>query len=229
MAIIVKGSGSKPEEEKTVTAGTSAIVVSPSSGKVMKKVTVNPTPSETKTVTPKASKQTVSPSSGKLLSNVTVNGDADLVAKNVKKGINIFGVTGTLVEGLDIDLSKFECTKYETGTITLASSPGKNFTINHSLGIVPKYVIVSNPNPEVANGYYRFVILANDHTSDGGRGVGEIAFRGDKTSYGEYPYYAQRRDGYLYEPNLTASKVQVGSCDSSFNIENGTYNYLIMG
>ena len=91
--------GAKPEEEKTVTAGTSAIVVSPSSGKVMKKVTVNPTPSETKTITPSASQQTVSPSSGKLLSKVTVNGDSNLVAGNIKNGINIFGVTGTMKGG----------------------------------------------------------------------------------------------------------------------------------
>ena len=50
MGIIVKGGGGKPEEEKSVTAGTSAIEVNPSSGKVMKKVTVNPTPSQEKTI-----------------------------------------------------------------------------------------------------------------------------------------------------------------------------------
>lgn len=62
----------KPEEEKTVTAGTSAVVVNPSSGKTMKKVTVNPTPSQTKTVTAGTSNVNVSPDSGKLLSKVTV-------------------------------------------------------------------------------------------------------------------------------------------------------------
>ena len=44
MAIIVKGGGGKPEEEKTVTAGTSVMEVLPSSGKTMKKVTINPAP-----------------------------------------------------------------------------------------------------------------------------------------------------------------------------------------
>ena len=138
MAIIVKGSGGKPEEEKTVTAGTSAIEVLPSSGKVMKKVTVNPTPSETKTVTPKASKQTVRPSSGKLLSKVTVNGDSDLVAGNIKKGINIFGVTGSLVEG--IDPAMFGATKKEEQTFTVSSSANDK-TITHSLGEIPKLVL----------------------------------------------------------------------------------------
>ena len=130
--------GAKPEEEKTVTAGTSAIEVLPSSGKVMKKVTVNPTPSETKTVTPKASKQTVSPSSGKLLSKVTVNGDADLVAGNIKKGIKIFGVTGSLVEG--IDPAMFGATKKEEQTFTVSSSVNEK-TITHSLGEIPKLVL----------------------------------------------------------------------------------------
>ena len=130
MAIIVKGSGGKPEEEKTVTAGTSAIEVLPSSGKVMKKVTVNPTPSETKTVTPKASKQTVSPSSGKLLSKVTVNGDSNLVAGNIKNGVKIFGVTGTLEEGA----------KVATGSFTVTSAT--SLEINHGLGKIPNKFII---------------------------------------------------------------------------------------
>ena len=66
--------GGKPEEEKTVTAGTSAIEVLPSSGKVMKKVTVNPTPSQEKTVDPTGFAQIILPDEGKLLSKVTING-----------------------------------------------------------------------------------------------------------------------------------------------------------
>lgn len=62
-----------PKEEKTVTAGTSATSVTPSSNKLMSKVTVNPTPSQEKTVTGSRSAQTVTPDSGKLLSKVTVN------------------------------------------------------------------------------------------------------------------------------------------------------------
>lgn len=73
MAIIVKGGGGKPEEEKTVTAGTSAIVVNPSSGKVMKKVTVNPTPSQEKTIEDPSETTIIIPDEGKLLSKVTVN------------------------------------------------------------------------------------------------------------------------------------------------------------
>ena len=78
MGLTVYGGGGKPEEEKTVTAGTSVIGVLPSSGKTMKKVNVNPTPSQSKTVTPSTSQQTVSPDSGKLLSQVIVKAMEDV-------------------------------------------------------------------------------------------------------------------------------------------------------
>lgn len=87
--------GGKPEQEKTVTAGTSVTEVTPDSSKVLSKVTVNPTPSQAKTVTPSALQQIVTPDTDKLLNKVTVAGDSDLVAGNIKKGVNLFGVNGT--------------------------------------------------------------------------------------------------------------------------------------
>ena len=73
MGLTVYGGGGKPEEEKTVTAGTSAIEVNPSSGKVMKKVTVNPTPSQEKTIKDPSETTIIIPDEGKLLSKVTIN------------------------------------------------------------------------------------------------------------------------------------------------------------
>ena len=54
-----------------------------------------PKPEQSKTVTPTAAGFTVTPDSGKVLSSVVVNGDAGLVAGNIKKDVNIFGVTGS--------------------------------------------------------------------------------------------------------------------------------------
>lgn len=86
-----------PLEAKTVTPTAAQQVVSPSSGKIgLSSVTVNAAPLETKSVTPSASQQTITPSSGKIgMSQVTVAGDADLIASNIKKDVQIFGVTGT--------------------------------------------------------------------------------------------------------------------------------------
>lgn len=78
ISVYTGGIISKPEEEKTVTAGTSVIEVNPSSGKVMKKVTVNPTPTESKSVTPTTSELTVTPSEGKHLSQVVVGAVEDV-------------------------------------------------------------------------------------------------------------------------------------------------------
>ncbi len=68
--------------------------------------------SESTTITPGASSTTVTPTaSDGLLTKVTVEGDSNLVANNIKKGVSIFGVTGT----------------YSVSTTTTYNLPGVNF------------------------------------------------------------------------------------------------------
>lgn len=210
-AAIQNISTAKPTQEKTVTAGTSATTVTPDSGKVLTKVTVNPTPSQSKSATPSTSAQTINPDSDKLLSSVTVAamptatqatpsiavssgglitasatqsagyvaagtksatkqlttqaaktitpstsaqtavasgvyttgtitvaGDADLIAGNIKSGVNIFGVTGTLKEGIPLPPN---FTKYAVDKVTFSSSGTP--AINHSLGEMPRIAIIA--------------------------------------------------------------------------------------
>lgn len=124
MSVIVKGGGGKPEEEKTVTAGTSAKVVTPSDGKTIKKVTVNPTPSQSKTVTPSTSQQTVSPDSGKLLSQVIVNAMtsgalSDITVSSAGLITAQVGTSGYLASGTEVTK---QLTKQAAKTVTPSES-----------------------------------------------------------------------------------------------------------
>lgn len=58
--------------------------------------TIAAVPTEEKSAIPSTAEQEVVPTVGKFLSKVTVGGDANLVANNIKSGVSIFGVQGTL-------------------------------------------------------------------------------------------------------------------------------------
>lgn len=63
-------------------------------------------PNQTKSVTPTTSQQTIEPDVGYELASVTINAvdntiDNNIAAENIKDGITILGITGTLEEGID--------------------------------------------------------------------------------------------------------------------------------
>lgn len=64
--------------------------------------------------------------------------DADLIASNIKEGVNILGVLGTFAGGGGGSLPS-SISKLDGGSFTLASDAIVNtYKISHSLGIVPK-------------------------------------------------------------------------------------------
>ena len=108
--LIVDGDGgSVTLQEKTVTPSESQQAVTPDSGyDGLSKVTVDAVSNtyvgsaverkSAATYTPGTSNQIIS--SGQYLSGAqTIKGDANLVADNIKSGVSIFGVTGTLQSG----------------------------------------------------------------------------------------------------------------------------------
>lgn len=103
-------------------------------------------PTQSKTVTPTASGFTVSPDSGKVLSSVVVNGDADLIASNIRSGKNIFGVDGTLVEGITPSGNKAitATTSTQTGidvtdyaTVSVAPTPSETKSVTTNGDVTP--------------------------------------------------------------------------------------------
>lgn len=71
-----------------------------------------------KTVTPSASSQTVVADSGyDALSKVIVNGDTNLLAGNIKSGVSIFGVSGSLVQGQDTSDANITAEDVLTGKV----------------------------------------------------------------------------------------------------------------
>lgn len=65
--------GNIQTEETTYTPTAAGKIITPSSGKYLSKVTVDPVPTETQSVKPTASAQTVTPTAGKFLSSVAVS------------------------------------------------------------------------------------------------------------------------------------------------------------
>ena len=82
---------------KTITPTTASQIAVSSGYYTGGNITVAAIQTQSKTVTPTSTTQNITPDSGKFLSKVTVNGDSDLVAGNIKSGVNIFGITGTYV------------------------------------------------------------------------------------------------------------------------------------
>ena len=89
---------------------------------------------QSKTVTPTAAGLTVLPDDGfDGLSEVVINGDSDLVAANIKSGVNIFGVAGSYV-GANVRIKEFSTT-VTSGT----GSAGGKLSVS-GIGFLPKIV-----------------------------------------------------------------------------------------
>lgn len=143
----------KTEQTKTVTLSmpTGNQTVTPDSGKVLTSVTVTKpdtlvagniksgvdiggvtgalTPAKAEQVKTvdlamAAGNQTISSDSGKVLSSVVVTKPTTLIAGNVKKGVNIGGVIGTLEEGTSVKEPYIEETYDEQGNLTGAVMHG---------------------------------------------------------------------------------------------------------
>ena len=119
---------------------------------------------ETKTVTPSTSQQTVSPSSGKNgITQITVNAvtssiDSDIVAGNIKSGVNILGVSGSLTE-----------LKGETRSVSLTNKNGQTYTPTSSKNGITSITVTPN-NKDITITPERSQLVRNIPTGYSGYG-----------------------------------------------------------
>lgn len=145
----------KPEQNKTLTVTENGTqTVKPDTGKVLSNVTVitnvPATPTEEKTVdlAMVSGNQVVTPASGKHLTKVTITKPATLAAGNIKSGVNIGGVTGTLSP------AKTEQAK----TVDLAMASG-NQVVSPDSGKVLSGVTITKPATLVASNIKKGVTI----------------------------------------------------------------------
>lgn len=137
----------KPEQNKTLTVTENGIqTVKPDTGKVLNNVTVVtnvpaiPTEEKTVDLAMASGNQVVTPTSGKNLTKVTITKPAALAAGNIKSGVVIGGVTGTLSP------AKTEQAK----TVDLAMASG-NQVVSPDSGKVLSDVTITKPTALVAS------------------------------------------------------------------------------
>ena len=130
MPILIHGNSKVPElQQKNVKSTTVQQEITPSEGyDGFNKIIVSPIKLQEKPATPSTSEQVITPDSTyDGLSKVTVEGDSNLVADNIKKGVSIFGVTGTYA-----DMAKVYVAKNIKPTAMGSGSTNRSFEISAS-------------------------------------------------------------------------------------------------
>ena len=101
--VLTQGGGANLQSRSVSLTSTSATTFSPQSGyDGMSSITVTPN-LYTRSVTPSTSTQTITPPSGYCgLESVSVSGDSNLISSNIKSGVTIFGVSGSVTAGFEL-------------------------------------------------------------------------------------------------------------------------------
>lgn len=174
---------------------------------------------QTKTVTPTANAQTIKPDSGyNGLSQVTINGDSDLIASNIRKSKNIFGVTGTLEEK---NIRKY------VGQVNNATADSDGyFYLN--CGFKPDYVLIEFGQGYWNEGRQQTMYYTAEFNFDTWENSGYMAYGPmlwvDDDNYVLCEFYDPYRDnnGFGFEIWLTDhsfNDIQITSCDHTIYYE----------
>lgn len=230
--------GGKPKlQTKTVTPTESAQTVSPSSGyDGLLKVTVNSIPSSyvkpsvTKsaaTYTPGTSDQSIAAGtycSGKQ----TIKGDANLAAENIKSGVSIFGITGALELGYDIEIISvpaegliFDDGSY--GTIIEPSTSNSELVAKNP-GKVPTYLYIIQQEADFDAGDGGIVFVNGVRITDTS-GVASVVIGQNDV---DAAYYYAQPDWLHIEANAYSVKIIADESSTEQRQFIGTYSVALL-
>lgn len=205
------------------------------------------------TITPSTANQTVN--AGTYLSgNLTVTGDADLVAGNIRKGKNIFGVAGTfeheaepdlipnnirkdvnilgvvgnMLDGIDFSMygpySKVEVVTFTPSANTYLED---GVILNHSLEDYPRFFIVVSPDAsEITAGAVKELLgLIYDATSSGSKGGYSLL---KSYNSGNKLLYYSYKSLYMNGSDKTKLQIRVLNDDEHYFQAGATYNAILV-
>lgn len=217
-AITAIPSGGGTYQSKTATPTASEQTITPDTGyDGLSAVTVNPAPLEAKTITPSAQEQVVTPTAPNIgLSSVTVNGDIDLIATNIKRDVSIFGVVGTFEGG---GTPTINGKTYDCGTFTPASDITANYTVNHTLGRTPEFLVLWTVNNDFA--VQGVIGKWNANIGTVSKNVGVIAANGG-------PFAATGVTSAIYRSSADATTLTL-NCSATYPLLAGVeYQWLVI-
>lgn len=164
------------------------------SGKANANVNVPSKEEEAKTVdlAMASGNQTITPTSGKVLSQVVVKKPATLIAGNIKKDVNIGGVTGTLETQKEEEVGTATIT--ENGSQTFSPTSGKVFSDFTVTTNVPTGVDTSD-----ATASYRDILAGKTAYAKGSKITGSI-----ETYAGGYFSYVPAQTKFILKDKLSA-------------------------
>lgn len=180
-----------------ISSGTSRVVAVSLTGSVSTKAAA--------TITPSTSNQTI-PANTFLTGIQTIAGDADLVAGNIKKGAQIFGVTGTYEGGGSSGLTLLATLSLGTisTTSTQATNTGKSVSVSginsyDALVVETSVNTVTNNRHTATIGFIWLTASSTVGTKNGGTiatakwnskisSSAVTTTRASTTAYGIYPY-----------------------------------------
>lgn len=222
MSIEVKGAGGSANlTTKTISPSTSSLTVYASSSGYdgFSSVTVNaisPTKSA-QTYTPTTYNQTIS--SGQWLSGAqTIKGDSNLISSNIKNGVSIFGVSGSLA-----GYKQFQFTNVAATSTGLTVSVGETLTLSSIVGILLSSEELVN-SWDTSGIIFRFVtgIYKNGtrHSDNGVNWCGKIKGSNSSVSVTALTNYFSR---YYYSVSGTSITLNCDELASGYKYERTLY------